>query len=115
MVEVKALRCYAYHGCQPEERLVGGWFEVDIRVECDFSAAAAADNISLAIDYVRLMELATATMANPVNLIETVATAIAKSIKHEWPTTGQVHVEVRKMNAPAGFEHQYVAVCCVEK
>ncbi len=44
-VALEGLEFHAFHGVYPHERESGNFFEVDIAVETDFSAAAQHDDI----------------------------------------------------------------------
>ncbi|MFN7012741.1 MAG: dihydroneopterin aldolase [Bacteroidia bacterium] len=96
---LKNLRIYAYHGCHAEERIIGGWFSVSVKVVSDMETAIKSDNFENAIDYVILKKLIEEEMAIPSNLIEHVAGRIAKRIKEHYQNM-HVEVEVCKEHPP---------------
>jgi dihydroneopterin aldolase len=98
---LKNLRIYAYHGCHPEERIIGGWFSVSVKVYSDMEIASQSDNLENAIDYVLLKKLIEEEMAIPSNLIEHVAGRIAKRIKDQNHNK-LVEVEICKERPPFG-------------
>ena len=50
---VRDLRLWAHVGVLPHERELGQWFELDIQLGWDLSAAAAADDVGATLDYSR--------------------------------------------------------------
>ena len=50
---VRGLRLWAHVGVLEHERQLGQWFELDLELGCDLSAAAAGDNLSATLDYSR--------------------------------------------------------------
>lgn len=98
---LKKLRIYAYHGCHPEERVIGGWFSVSVKIYTDLEIASQSDKLENAIDYVVLKKLIEEEMAIPSNLIEHVAGRIAKRIK-ELHYTALIEVEICKERPPFG-------------
>ncbi|MEZ4721424.1 MAG: dihydroneopterin aldolase [Flavobacteriales bacterium] len=109
-IEVKGLKFHAFHGCHPEERRVGGPFEVDVQIEADITKAAGSDNLEQAIDYVRIMGLVQTEMNNRCDLIETVAVNIGNSIRANLGVVGSIRVAVRKIQPPVGYELSSVSV-----
>ena len=50
---VRGLRLWAHVGVLEQERQLGQWFELDLELGWDLSAAAAADDLSATLDYSR--------------------------------------------------------------
>lgn len=50
---VRALRLWAHVGVLEPERRLGQWFELDLELAADLTAAAAADALELSLDYSR--------------------------------------------------------------
>lgn len=113
LVQVKGLMFHAFHGCHPAERKVGGRFEVDIEVKVDLKQSAYSDNLEDTVDYVILMDIASAEMKKRRDLIETVAQDIAEAIKVRYPVSEQVEVTIKKHAAPVIYDLNYVAVKAV--
>lgn len=106
---LKNLRIYAYHGCHQEERIIGGWFSVSVKVFSDMDIASQSDKLENAIDYVMLKKLIEEEMAIPSNLIEHVAGRIAKRIK-ELYHAAIVEVEICKERPPFGGKGASVSI-----
>ena len=52
-IVVRGLRLWAHVGVLEHERQLGQWFELDLELGWDLSAAAAADDLSATLDYSR--------------------------------------------------------------
>ena len=70
---ISGLRVYAFHGVLPQERLVGGDYLVDVRVDYSHSLATESDRVEDTLDYSRLHHLIDEEMAIPSALLEHVA------------------------------------------
>lgn len=99
-ITISRLRVYARHGVMEQERRVGNNFEVTVCLRCDVSAAAAADDISLAINYAEVVEEIQRVMAVPRRLLETVATDIRDAICARWQEVKGGSVTVDKLHPP---------------
>ncbi|MDP8963477.1 MAG: dihydroneopterin aldolase [Cyanobacteriota bacterium] len=99
-IEVTGIRCYGYVGYLPEEQVLGQWFEVDLTLWLDLTAAGQSDDISDTLDYRR----AIATVKQLVKtskfaLVEKLANAIADAIL-KLDRVQQVRVRLIKCAAP---------------
>lgn len=97
---VEGMEVYAYHGCLEEEGKVGGQYVVDVSMDVDFAAAAAADDLGLTVDYVRVYEIVKSQMAIRARLIETVAARIGEEIRKAYPGIVDAEVRVTKVKPP---------------
>lgn len=101
-IALEGLEFHAFHGVYPHERESGNWFEVDIAVETDFSAAAKSDNLSGTVDYETLYRIVKAEMEKPSKLLETVAEQIIDEVLHQLKTVSGVELSISKINPPIG-------------
>lgn len=113
-VSIHRLSVYGYHGCLPEEAIIGTNYLIDIDVEFDFSNAAEKDDLSQTVDYVIIAGLVQKEMAIRANLIENVCQRIHRAIKKTYPTSGKVTVTLSKLNPPAEAELEKVSVTISE-
>jgi 7,8-dihydroneopterin aldolase/epimerase/oxygenase len=51
VIQLTGIRCYGYTGYLPEERFLGQWFEVDLRMGVDLAPAGQSDRIEDTLDY----------------------------------------------------------------
>lgn len=101
-VSLKGIRLYARHGVANQERTVGNEFEVDLRVETDFSEAAEKDCLEGTVNYADLYRIVREEMAIPSQLIEHAAGRIMHRIFKEYPRIEAVQIRVAKLNPPIG-------------
>ncbi|MEU6429933.1 dihydroneopterin aldolase [Microbispora sp. NPDC046973] len=99
-VRLTGLRARGRHGCLPAERELGQEFVIDVALWFDTAPAAAADDLTLTVDYGALAaELVRIVEGEPVNLIETLAERLAAAcLAHEL--VEQAEVSVHKPAAP---------------
>lgn len=110
LIEVRGIKCYAYHGCMPEEGEIGGNYEVDVVVETDFTEAAANDDLSKTVDYVLINRIVAEEMAIRSKLIEHVAGRIMQRIKKETKGVLKASLVIRKYTPPINGDVHHVAV-----
>jgi dihydroneopterin aldolase len=109
-VYVENIQVYAYHGCLPEEALIGSDYRVDVWVEGDLSVSAVSDQLADTIDYVTLCACAREEMGTPSRLLEHVAQRIVDRIFEASESVNVVNVKVSKINPPIGGHVKAVAV-----
>ena len=110
IIQISGIKCYAYHGCLEEERIIGGNYQVDIEIETDFEGAASNDDLSKTVDYVKVCEIVKQQMAIRSKLIEHVAKRICDRIRKEISTKDHVKVKVTKLSPPVNGDVQQVSV-----
>lgn len=102
---------YGYHGVNPEERVQGQRFVVDLEIETDLSEAGRTDDLTATINYASVFKVARSVVeGEPHSLIEAVAEALANEILSRFPADS-VRVRVKKPWAPVkGSDMNFVAV-----
>lgn len=101
-ITLHRVRIYAYHGVLPQERLVGGWYEVSVAVDYPFQKALETDSVDDTLNYASLLEIVKKEMEVQSNLLEHVAGRICHSVIAAFPETLHVSVELTKQNPPMG-------------
>jgi dihydroneopterin aldolase len=114
-VALEGLEFHAFHGVYPHERESGNWFEVDIAVETDFSAAAREDDITGTVNYEELFRIVREEMEKPSKLLETVAEKIVDNVLREFQEVLQVELKISKLNPPIGGKCKRAAIGIVKK
>lgn len=109
-VSVHDLRVYGYHGCLPEEAVIGTTFKFNIDVETNFEKAYSTDDLQYAVDYVEIVRLVKEQMAIRSNLIETVVKRVVDKIRERYPDAGRIRVQLFKLNPPANGDLEAVSV-----
>jgi 7,8-dihydroneopterin aldolase/epimerase/oxygenase len=109
-ISLVGLRARGYHGVLPAERAQGQEFIADAVLWFDSSPAAAADDLSLTVDYAALAgRLADIISGEPVNLIETLAQRLAAACLAD-ERVQHADVTVHKPDAPVGVPVRDVTV-----
>ncbi|HUX86768.1 MAG TPA: dihydroneopterin aldolase [Chloroflexota bacterium] len=94
------LTFYGYHGANPEERVQGQRFVVDVRLQLDLRPAGQSDDLAQTVNYSQVYRLVRDIVEGPAcNLIETVAERIATALLHQTQIRA-VGVRVSKPWAP---------------
>jgi dihydroneopterin aldolase len=96
-VFLEGLQFYAYHGVNPEERVLGQRFLVDVTIAADLREAGASDDLNRTVSYSDAFKLIRAIVeGEPKDLIEAVAETIAARLLESFPRAEAVTVTVRK-------------------
>ena len=95
---------YAFHGVMPQERLVGGEFQVDLRVGYPIAKAMETDEVAETLNYAELYALVKAEMEIPSQLLEHVAGRIARKISKRFPMVSSIDLKITKKNPPMGAD-----------
>lgn len=101
---LRNVRLYAYHGVMEQERRVGAWFEVSVKVGYDFAKAMETDEVSDTLSYADLLEVVKREMAVPSNLLEHVAGRIVRAIRTTFPQVYSIDLKLTKLNPPMGAD-----------
>ncbi|HIK11827.1 MAG TPA: dihydroneopterin aldolase [Oscillatoriaceae cyanobacterium M33_DOE_052] len=99
-IEITGIRCYGYTGLLPEERVLGQWFEVDLKMSLDLAASGQSDKIEDTLDYRGTIGLVRhLVQKSRFSLLEALAEAIAAAILASDPVA-EVQVRLSKLAAP---------------
>ena len=108
---VKGLRLKAYHGVNPEEKINGQMFELDITALIDAKSANVSDELGDTVSYAKIIKTARAVFtAESYNLIEYAANKVCMAIMEEYPKLKSSTVLLKKPEAPISADFDYVAV-----
>ena len=109
-VEVENIKVFAYHGCLPEETIIGSDYRVDVKVKADLDLSCLSDELKDTVDYVLLNRIVVEEMKKPSKLLEVVALRIVNSIFDKCKTVSWSSVSVAKINPPLGGDVEKVIV-----
>jgi 7,8-dihydroneopterin aldolase/epimerase/oxygenase len=99
-IKITDIRSYGYTGYLPEEQVLGQWFEVDLTLWLDLTAAAETDKIEHTFDYREAIFLVKDIIKNSkFALVEKLVETIADKILSLNKVT-QVRVQLSKPAAP---------------
>ena len=114
VIEVNGIKCYAHHGCLPEETAIGGHYLVDVRMRTNFSIAAQNDDLSKTINYVDVNRIVVEEMDIPSKLIEHVGQRIVNRLKSEVKSIQKLRVKIIKLTPPINGDVDNVAIIIEE-
>ena len=99
-IVLEGMRFYGFHGVNPEERVLGQEYLVDLTVELDLSRAGRSDRLEDTISYTHIYRAVKDVMeGDSRNLLEAAAQAIADRVLSEFPVES-VAVRVMKPHPP---------------
>lgn len=99
-IQVSGIRAYGYVGYLPEEKVLGQWFEVDLTLWVDLSAAGISDDIADTLDYREAIAIVKEQITTAkFDLVEKLVSAIADKIL-SLEKVSQVQVKLSKPAAP---------------
>lgn len=108
---IKGLRLFAYHGVNPEEKVDGQNFVLDITACLDADVAKSTDNVDDTVSYAKIIKTARAVFTErSYDLIEVAANKVGVEIMKAHPRLQQVTVLLMKPEAPIKADFEYVAV-----
>ena len=108
---IKGLKLFAYHGVNPEEKVDGQNFVLDITATLNADRAKQTDNVDDTVSYAKILKTARAVFCEKsYDLIETVANKVGMAIMETYPALNSVTVLLMKPEAPIKAEFEYVAV-----
>ena len=100
IIRIENILLHSYHGCMPEEGVVGGKFRVDIWIDVDTKKAESSDLLDDTVDYVGIYEIVKEEMSIRSKLIETVGSRMASKISKNYAQIKCGEVKLTKLNPP---------------
>ena len=108
---IKGLKLFAYHGVNPEEKVDGQNFILDITAQLDATKAKLSDNVDDTVSYAKIIKTVIAVFtAQSYDLIEAAANKVGMEIIKTYPQLQSVTILLKKPEAPIKAEFDYVAV-----
>lgn len=115
-VALNHLRFHAYHGVLPQEKQVGGSYDVSIRLQIrEAQDAVLHDKLSGTVNYAEVYEEIKSIMSQPSQLLEHVAGRILRRIFLQHRQVTQASVTVCKINPPIGADCESASVTLTAK
>jgi len=110
IIELEKMEFVAFHGCHPQERLIGNKFNVWVSLSYKTELAEKSDKLSDTINYQSIYNLVKEEMQIPSNLLEHIARRILNHIKNKFTNVGQLKVKISKLNPALGGQVDAVSV-----
>ncbi|WP_163539341.1 dihydroneopterin aldolase [Gracilibacillus sp. YIM 98692] len=110
-IVLEQMAFYGYHGLFAEEKKLGQRYYVDLTLELDLSEAGETDQMDASIDYGAVYHVIKDIVEGPSKqLIEAVASKIAKELFQNFPSLQACRVKVYKPDPPIPGHYRSVAV-----
>ncbi|MCD4790611.1 MAG: dihydroneopterin aldolase [Bacteroidales bacterium] len=109
-IAIEGMEFHAFHGCLPEEQVIGNKFIVDLFIETDTSKAEESDNLKDTENYSEVYNLVKKEMEIKSKLLEHVGRRILNSLKTNLPQIEYARLKVSKMNPPLGGQVESVSL-----
>jgi dihydroneopterin aldolase len=100
VIQLTGIRSYGYTGYLQEERVLGQWFEVDLRICLDLASAGKSDRIEDTLDYRSVIaEVKEIISTSKFALVEKLAdTIVTQVLNHD--RVQRVEIKLHKPAAP---------------
>ena len=110
-IHLRNMQFYAFHGVNPEEKVLGQRFEVDVALTVDTRPAGLSDDLRQTTNYAQVYKVVKRIVEEErFDLIEALAETLAAQIGKRFGPDG-VRIRVRKPHVPLkGSVLDYVAV-----
>lgn len=100
MIYIRNMRLHAFHGVMPQEREVGNDYVINLTVDYPIVRAAETDDVCDTMSYADAADIIRKEMAVQSNLLESVATRIARAILSVFVSAREVTVDIMKVAPP---------------
>ena len=108
---IKGLKLFAYHGVNPEEKVDGQNFILDITAELDTTKAQLSDDVNDTVSYAKIVKTVRAVFTEKsYDLIEAAANRVGVAVMQTYPELHSVTILLKKPEAPIKADFEYVAV-----
>lgn len=110
VVRLRGLEFWAYHGCFPEEAVVGNRFTVEVSMGLNTEVAQRSDSLEDTLNYQLVYGVVAREMQKNSHLLEHLTRRIIDALMTSFPQLQWVEVEVAKHNPPIGGQVGSVSV-----
>ena len=108
---VRNLKIFAYHGVNPEEKVDGQNFVLDIDAFVDISKPCVSDNVDDTVSYAKIIKKATAVFTSQKDdLLERAAERVAAELFESFDKIQALRILLKKPEAPIKADFEYVGV-----
>ena len=99
-IEIQGIRCYGYTGYLPGEKILGQWFEVNLKLSLNLKTSGVSDSIEDTLDYCSVINIVKdEIISSNFCLIEKLAETIAQKIL-ALPKVDEVSLNLSKVSPP---------------
>lgn len=109
-IELRDVHLFAHHGVMQQEREIGAWFTIDIKLDIDDCSCSQSDLIEGTVSYADVYSILCKEMEQPSNLLEHVCNRITRRIYDSFPQVTAVSITLCKDTPPMGGDRLKAAV-----
>lgn len=109
-IHLTGMKFYAFHGVLPQEKLVGAYFYVNLKLKTNFIRAAKTDELESTVSYADIYSTIKEEMKIPAKLLEHVCQRIAHRLYQDFPAIESLDISLFKENPPMGACAQRIGV-----
>ncbi len=104
------IKVFAYHGCVGAEEKIGSFYEINLKLDTDFSKVSNTDDIEDTVNYVTLNRIIREQMKIISKTLEHVSRRILDKIGTTFPEIKHAELSVSKINPPVEGEMEKFTV-----
>lgn len=109
-IELLDIHIYAYHGVMQQEREIGAWFTINLKLTLDNLGSADSDNIENTVSYADVYEVVCHEMKTPSNLLEHVCKRVSRTLYDKFEQIKEIEINLCKDTPPMGGDRLKAAV-----
>ena len=114
-IELRDIHLYAHHGVMSQEREVGAWFTIDIKLTLNRWESASNDQIEDTVSYADIYDIVKQVMEVPANLLEHVCKKISTALYNAFSQITEIEITLCKDTPPMGGDRLKAAVTLKSK
>lgn len=108
---VRNLKIFAYHGVNPEEKVQGQNFILDIDAFVDISVPCKTDNVDDTVSYAEIIEETVRIFTSRKDdLVERAAERVSEGLFEKFEKIQALRILLKKPDAPIDADFEYVGV-----
>ena len=108
---IRNLKIFAYHGVNPEEKVQGQNFILDIDAFVDISVPCKTDNVDDAVSYAEIIEETVRIFTSrKYDLVERAAERVSEGLFERFEKIQALRILLKKPDAPIDADFEYVGV-----
>lgn len=109
-IELQNIHLFAHHGVMPQEKAVGAWFTIDIKLQLNDNSCAITDDIEGTVSYADVYDIIKKEMSTPSKLLENVCHRIISALFDRFNAVAAIEISLRKDTPPMGGDRLSAAV-----
>ena len=114
-IELRDVHLFAHHGVMPQEREIGAWFTIDIKLDIDDCSCSESDLIEGTVSYADVYDIVRKEMETPSRLLENVCYRISKALYGTFKQIEGITITLTKDTPPMGGDRLGAAVTIKSK